>query len=45
MAPPLAVPIHEAVLANPDLHYNLFSNLGPKGTDVRIAPRGVAFAT
>ena len=45
VAPPLAVPIHEAVLANPDLHYNLFSNLGPKGTDVRIAPRGVAFAT
>ncbi|GAA4736414.1 MBL fold metallo-hydrolase [Actinomycetospora chibensis] len=45
VAPPLAVPIHEAVLANPDLHYNLFSNLGPQGTEVRIAPRGVAFAT
>jgi L-ascorbate metabolism protein UlaG (beta-lactamase superfamily) len=44
VAPPLAVPIHEAVLANPDLHYQLFSNLGPEGTDVRIAPRGVAFA-
>ena len=37
--------VHEAVLANPDLNYNLFSNLGPQGTDVRIAPRGVAFAT
>lgn len=45
VAPPLAVPIHEAVLANPDLHYNLFANLAPQGTDVRIAPRGVAFAT
>lgn len=45
VAPPLAVPIHEAVLANPDLHYDLFANLAPQGTDVRIAPRGVAFAT
>lgn len=45
VAPPLAVPIHEAVLANPDLHYRLFANLGPEGTEVRIAPRGVAFAT
>ncbi|WP_285651592.1 MBL fold metallo-hydrolase [Actinomycetospora sp. NBRC 106375] len=44
VAPPLAVPIHEAVLANPDLHYGMFSNLKPQGTEVRIAPRGVALA-
>lgn len=40
VAPPLAVPIHEAVLANPDMHYQLFSNLAPEGTEVRIAPHG-----
>jgi L-ascorbate metabolism protein UlaG (beta-lactamase superfamily) len=44
VAPRLAVPIHEAVLANPDLHYRLFDSLGPEGTDVRIAPRGVSFS-
>ena len=31
VAPPLAVPIHEAVLADPDLHYSLFQNLAPAG--------------
>ncbi|MEJ2888672.1 MBL fold metallo-hydrolase [Actinomycetospora aeridis] len=45
VAPPLAVPIHEAVLANPDLHYGMFETLAPRGTEVRIAPRGVALAT
>jgi L-ascorbate metabolism protein UlaG (beta-lactamase superfamily) len=44
VAPPLALPIHEAVLANPDLHYGLFTNLAPQGTEVRIAPHGVALA-
>ncbi|MCD2192898.1 MBL fold metallo-hydrolase [Actinomycetospora endophytica] len=39
-APPVAVPIHEAVLANPDLHYGLFGTLAPQGTDVRVLPRG-----
>jgi transcriptional regulator with XRE-family HTH domain len=37
--------VTEAVLADPDLHHQLFINLRPEGTDVRIAPRGVAFAT
>ncbi|MEJ2869779.1 MBL fold metallo-hydrolase [Actinomycetospora sp. OC33-EN08] len=41
VAPPIAVPIHEAVLANPDLHYGLFDSLSPEGTDVRVLPRGV----
>lgn len=40
VAPRLAVPIHEAVLANPALHYGLFTNLAPEGTEVRVAPRG-----
>jgi len=44
VAPRLAVPIHEAVLANPALHYGLFESLAPEGTDVRIAPRGVSFS-
>ena len=44
VAPPLAVPIHEAVLANPDLHHTLFRNLAPEGTEVRVAPRGIALS-
>ena len=40
VAPSLAVPIHEAVLANPDLHYRLFSDLAPENTEVRIAAHG-----
>ena len=35
------MPIHEAVLANPELHYGLFGTLAPEGTDVRVLPRGV----
>jgi len=44
VAPPLAVPIHEAVLANPDMHHTLFRNLAPEGTEVRVAPRGIALS-
>ncbi|HVV09626.1 MBL fold metallo-hydrolase [Amycolatopsis sp.] len=40
VSPRLAVPIHEAVLANPGLHYGLFTNLAPEGTEVRVAARG-----
>ncbi|OLT38673.1 MBL fold metallo-hydrolase [Saccharomonospora sp. CUA-673] len=40
VAPRLAVPIHEAVLANPAMHYGLFTNLAPDGTEVRVLPRG-----
>jgi L-ascorbate metabolism protein UlaG (beta-lactamase superfamily) len=39
--PPVAVPIHEAVLANPALHYGLFDSLSPKATDVRVLERAV----
>lgn len=40
VAPAVAVPIHEAVLAAPELHYGLFRRLAPAGTEVRVAPRG-----
>lgn len=43
VAPPLAVPIHQAVLAMPEMHYNLFANLAPAGTEVRVAEHGEAF--
>jgi L-ascorbate metabolism protein UlaG (beta-lactamase superfamily) len=39
VAPRLATPIHEAVLANPAMHYGLFTNLAPEGTEVRVLPR------
>ena len=42
--PPVAVPIHEAVLANPALHYGLFDSLSPAGTDVRVLERSVPTA-
>ncbi|MCP2166153.1 MBL fold metallo-hydrolase [Goodfellowiella coeruleoviolacea] len=40
VAPRVAVPIHEAVLANPAMHHGLFENLAPEGTQVRVLPRG-----
>ncbi|WAL65756.1 MBL fold metallo-hydrolase [Amycolatopsis cynarae] len=40
VSPRVAVPIHEAVLANPAMHYRLFTDLSPEGTEVRVAPRG-----
>ena len=43
VAPPLAVPIHEALLAKPEIFYGLFQTLAPEGTEVRIAPQGQAF--
>lgn len=43
VAPPLAVPIHEAVLADPELHYRMFRSLTPPATEVRVAPRGTSF--
>ncbi|MCP2259339.1 L-ascorbate metabolism protein UlaG, beta-lactamase superfamily [Streptoalloteichus tenebrarius] len=38
--PRVAVPIHEAVLASPQLHHTLFQNLAPEGTEVRVLRRG-----
>lgn len=41
VAPRAAVPIHEAVLAYPDMHYGLFRRLGPENTSVTVLERGV----
>ncbi|MEU3272404.1 MBL fold metallo-hydrolase [Saccharomonospora sp. NPDC006951] len=38
--PRVAVPIHEAVLASPGMHYDLFARLGPEGTEVRVLTKG-----
>ncbi|MFI6098594.1 MBL fold metallo-hydrolase [Lentzea sp. NPDC051213] len=38
--PRVAVPIHEAVLAMPQMAYRLFELLKPGGTEVRPLPRG-----
>jgi L-ascorbate metabolism protein UlaG (beta-lactamase superfamily) len=37
VAPSLAVPIHQAILATPEKHYGLFRELAPAGTDIQIA--------
>ncbi|MPY77925.1 MAG: MBL fold metallo-hydrolase [Actinophytocola sp.] len=42
VAPRFAVPIHEAVLAYPQMHYGLFTNLAPDGTEVRVLESGEA---
>ncbi len=40
VAPPLAVPIHQAILAKPDKHYGLFRELAPTETTVHVVPHG-----
>ena len=42
VAPVLAIPIHQAILAKPDKYYGLFRELAPAGTDVQIAVPGEA---
>lgn len=42
VGPRIAVPIHEAVLAFPQMHYGLFTNLAPDGTEVRVLESGEA---
>ncbi|MCW2718787.1 MBL fold metallo-hydrolase [Pseudonocardia sp.] len=39
VAPRTAVPIHEAVLAMPQMHYGMFESLKPAGTEVRVLDR------
>lgn len=36
LSPAVAVPIHEAVLAKPDLYYGHFQRLGPDNTQIRV---------
>jgi L-ascorbate metabolism protein UlaG (beta-lactamase superfamily) len=42
VAPRTAVPIHEAVLAMPQMHYRMFEELGPERTTVRVLDRDAA---
>lgn len=42
VSPRVAVPIHEAVLASPAMHYGMFEQLGPQGTDVAVLDRAAA---
>ncbi|MGH3695237.1 MAG: MBL fold metallo-hydrolase [Pseudonocardiaceae bacterium] len=37
VAPAMAVPIHQAILAKPEKHYGLFRELAPAATDIQIA--------
>lgn len=37
VAPPLAIPIHQAILAKPDKYYALLGELAPAGTTVHVA--------
>ena len=40
VAPRIAVPIHEAVLARPAMHYKLFKKLALSGTSVKVVEPG-----
>ncbi len=42
VAPRVAVPIHEALLARPEKYYEHFTRLAPEGTEVAVLPRGKA---
>ncbi|GAA4610841.1 MBL fold metallo-hydrolase [Saccharopolyspora hordei] len=42
VAPRTAVPIHEAVLARPQMHYRMFEQLKPERTTVHVLTRGTA---
>lgn len=42
VTPRVAVPIHEALLSRPEVHYRLFEALKPAATTVALAPRGEA---
>lgn len=42
VAPRIAVPIHEAVLADPGMHHRMFELLGPGDTEVTVLEHGTA---
>ncbi len=42
IAPPLAVPIHQAILATPEKYYGFLRELAPAGTDIQIAAHAEA---
>lgn len=39
VSPRVAVPIHQALLTMPELHYGLFEQLAPSGCTVRVLPK------
>jgi L-ascorbate metabolism protein UlaG (beta-lactamase superfamily) len=39
VAPRTAVPIHEAVLSRPAMHYGMFERLGPEKTTIQVLDR------
>lgn len=41
VAPNVAIPIHQAVLAKPEMHYRLLEQLGPEHTELRVLEHGV----
>jgi L-ascorbate metabolism protein UlaG (beta-lactamase superfamily) len=40
VAPVTAIPIHQAILAKPEMYYGHFQRLGPSGTDLRVVDPG-----
>ncbi|MDN5930700.1 MAG: MBL fold metallo-hydrolase [Pseudonocardia sp.] len=42
VAPRVAVPVHQGLLARPQVFYGLFTNLAPAGTEVRVLDEGAA---
>lgn len=44
VAPRTAIPIHEAVLAMPQMHFGMFETLKPENTTVQVLERGEATA-
>jgi L-ascorbate metabolism protein UlaG (beta-lactamase superfamily) len=42
VAPRTAVPIHEAVLSRPAMHYGMFERLGPEKTTIQVLDRETA---
>jgi L-ascorbate metabolism protein UlaG (beta-lactamase superfamily) len=42
VAPRTAVPIHEAVLSRPAMHYGMFERLGPEETTIQVLDRETA---
>jgi L-ascorbate metabolism protein UlaG (beta-lactamase superfamily) len=44
VAPRVAVPVHDAILAVTTIHYTLLRNLGPEGTEFRPVEDGTAIA-
>ncbi|NED94869.1 MBL fold metallo-hydrolase [Phytoactinopolyspora alkaliphila] len=40
VAPATAIPIHQALLAKPEMYYGHFQRLGPQGMDLRVIAAG-----